>query len=607
MKYRYFLIIIFLFFVSNLGFAQSSNSNDNLSYTIRKVNYFLQNEQNEQALELIKSSEKKIKIGNDTAQIQIYFLYSKYYLFNEDYKNGKTYAEKAYQSSLKAKSELAKAYGLYAMAYYYHQLDMLEIAFNYSQKIINTVDIKKYPELAAQVYYRLYSIHTNWNQAKFTNTYADQTIKYSLESEDYDLLSNAYTAKGFAMENMYKEKHDKAYLDSVNYYFYKAANLDLQFPNKVSYRTSTIAKINLANQYLREYQANKLNFQSTVDSVYKYLGKIEIPEQVDKNYELRANILGIKSQIALAQKDYTTTENLLLQAYYQLLDKNKSNNFYPLFNISTALYNLYYEQEDYKEALNYLKINRAYQDSIFNKDKIREINSLEAKYENEKIKEKIGFLEEENKLKKIQNYLFLAICFLAITTLYFIRKNSIRKIQLQKERAFALEKEKAEAEAQVELEKEKQARLATERKILKLQNAQMQKKVMANSLQIERKNELLNEFKEKFDKLNNSFEAEQALKQENRIEKSLNETVDMFKDINPIFFEKLKELSDNKLTTLDLKYCAYFHLRLSTKEIAQIFNVEPKSIRMTKYRIKKKLNIPKSTNIEDFFEDLLKD
>ena len=66
------------------------------------------------------------------------------------------------------------------------------------------------------------------------------------------------------------------------------------------------------------------------------------------------------------------------------------------------------------------------------------------------------------------------------------------------------------------------------------------------------------------------------LKQEKRMEEALDQSVKEFQEIHPEFFSKLNALSDNKLTPLDLRYCAYIHLKLSTKELATIFNVEPK-------------------------------
>lgn len=45
-------------------------------------------------------------------------------------------------------------------------------------------------------------------------------------------------------------------------------------------------------------------------------------------------------------------------------------------------------------------------------------------------------------------------------------------------------------------------------------------------------------------------------------------------------------------------------MKLSTKEIASQMNVEPKSIRMARYRIKQKLNLGKDEDLDQFIQQL---
>ena len=60
-----------------------------------------------------------------------------------------------------------------------------------------------------------------------------------------------------------------------------------------------------------------------------------------------------------------------------------------------------------------------------------------------------------------------------------------------------------------------------------------------------------------------------------------------------------------KLTDLDLKYCAYIFLKRNTKEMASLMGVEPKSIRMSKYRLKQKLGLDKEEQLEAFVRGLV--
>lgn len=73
-------------------------------------------------------------------------------------------------------------------------------------------------------------------------------------------------------------------------------------------------------------------------------------------------------------------------------------------------------------------------------------------------------------------------------------------------------------------------------------------------------------------------------------------------ELHPDFFNRLSEKAIKKLTLLDLKYCTYLYLKMSTKQIAQALHVEPQSVRMFKYRLKQKFGLDKDVVLEDFWE-----
>ncbi|ULT25979.1 LuxR C-terminal-related transcriptional regulator [Sphingobacterium sp. E70] len=56
------------------------------------------------------------------------------------------------------------------------------------------------------------------------------------------------------------------------------------------------------------------------------------------------------------------------------------------------------------------------------------------------------------------------------------------------------------------------------------------------------------------------------------------------------------------MTALDQKYCAYFYLDMDTKQIANLLHVEPKSVRMTKYRIKQKFGLDSQSNLTNYLK-----
>lgn len=87
------------------------------------------------------------------------------------------------------------------------------------------------------------------------------------------------------------------------------------------------------------------------------------------------------------------------------------------------------------------------------------------------------------------------------------------------------------------------------------------------------------------------------------MEEAWNECKLHFEKVHPLFFSKLKQLS-GELTENDLRLCAYIKIGMRTKEIAQILSVSPESIKMSRYRLKKKLHVPANISIDDFLPGL---
>ena len=76
-----------------------------------------------------------------------------------------------------------------------------------------------------------------------------------------------------------------------------------------------------------------------------------------------------------------------------------------------------------------------------------------------------------------------------------------------------------------------------------------------------------------------------------------------FEDVHPDFFSILKKNSED-ISHKDLKLCAYLKLGLDTKEIANLLNVTPASIRTAMYRMKKKMNVAEEDSLRDYLAQI---
>lgn len=160
-------------------------------------------------------------------------------------------------------------------------------------------------------------------------------------------------------------------------------------------------------------------------------------------------------------------------------------------------------------------------------------------------------------------------------------------------------------------EKEKELKmknLEAEQKIIKLQNEQLgkdmtskNKELAASTMSLIKKNEFLNNIKDQL-KESESSKVKSVIK---TIDKDINEEYnwnlfkDAFNNADKEFFKKIKSKHPD-LTSNDLKLCAYLRLNLSSKEIAPLLNISVKSVEIKRYRLRKKMLLPREVNLTEY-------
>ncbi|MCB0622214.1 MAG: hypothetical protein KDC41_26670, partial [Saprospiraceae bacterium] len=73
--------------------------------------------------------------------------------------------------------------------------------------------------------------------------------------------------------------------------------------------------------------------------------------------------------------------------------------------------------------------------------------------------------------------------------------------------------------------------------------------------------------------------------------------------VNQDFFHRLNERFP-ELTSNEKQLCGLIRLNLSTKEIAAIRNITPRSAEMGRYRLRKKLHLQPEEEIQTFLQEL---
>jgi DNA-binding CsgD family transcriptional regulator len=72
-----------------------------------------------------------------------------------------------------------------------------------------------------------------------------------------------------------------------------------------------------------------------------------------------------------------------------------------------------------------------------------------------------------------------------------------------------------------------------------------------------------------------------------------------FDQVHVDFLKNLRERFP-QLSASDLKLCAYLRMNLSTKEIAPLLNISVRGVEGSRYRLRKKLDLPNDANLTDF-------
>ncbi len=148
----------------------------------------------------------------------------------------------------------------------------------------------------------------------------------------------------------------------------------------------------------------------------------------------------------------------------------------------------------------------------------------------------------------------------------------------------------------------------------KSRNEQLQEKLEANqrelassALYIAQKNELLARLKTQIKELHKLYpeNKHQGLQDiESTLQSSLYLDADWqkfklhFEQVHPHFFDNLQASHPN-LTKNEARLYAYFHIKLSTKEIAALLNIDPASVRRAKTRLYKKMGINNANKADD--------
>ena len=206
-----------------------------------------------------------------------------------------------------------------------------------------------------------------------------------------------------------------------------------------------------------------------------------------------------------------------------------------------------------------------------------------------------------------QTWWFYLICFIGVCFLvYLIILRQKRKYQkaeeyLQKEHLLAIEQ--------------------NEKEIVKLRNENLEaevnfknKELATTTMHLMQRGKLISKIKEELVPIVKTDNVEESPEEFKKILSLINDAdradtdwehfAVHFDHVHANFLSKLKEKIPS-LSANDLKLCAYLKMNLTSKEIAQLMSVTVRAVEVSRYRLRKKLDVSSETNLFDYLMEVV--
>ncbi|MGH1436907.1 MAG: triple tyrosine motif-containing protein [Lewinella sp.] len=209
-------------------------------------------------------------------------------------------------------------------------------------------------------------------------------------------------------------------------------------------------------------------------------------------------------------------------------------------------------------------------------------------------------------LAKSFYFLFAALA-LGGVFVYFSKKIEKERQELEANQAKTLAKKEAEFQQEKEKSEEEIDRLRSENLQSDVKHRTSQ--LASATMHLVQKGEVLLKIKKELVKVHKQASTEENRKKLQKIIHTIDGNIRLdsnweqfeayFDQVHENFLRNLREAYPD-LTPKDQKLCAYLRMNLTTKEIAPLMNISVRGVEISRYRLRKKLDLDTNTNLTDF-------
>ena len=321
-----------------------------------------------------------------------------------------------------------------------------------------------------------------------------------------------------------------------------------------------------------------------------YAESILISESIHSDFSKQTALLDLGEL-------YLETNQLNLAEKYTLEGLGLNKKIEVTIGINRAyenLYKIYKKSNKFEKALKYHEKFMTLNDSIYGVNKVNKISELHSIYETEKKEAEIALQQEEIKtlnqeaeISNLTKSLYAGGMFTFITVsglLFFGFKQRMKKNRIAREK---------------------------QEEIYKQEIAFKKKELTSQTLHLVQKNTFIQELKENLERIKQSpelFKIEfrrlvMLLKKQSAEDKDWEVFKSYFSEVHNNFDNKIKSIASD-ISEKEIRLASFLRMNLSTKEIASMLNVLPESVLKSKYRLKKKLQLDKDTDLNTFLNTL---
>lgn len=446
--------------------------------------------------------------------------------------------------------------------------------------------------------------------------YLLEALKLTEKAGNPRYLANIFTNIGLVY-------HDQNDLDKALDYYEKAlvygeqAN-DLRMMGRVSNNIGIILNAKGLYDGARIYYEQSLEYKAKVNDeigasatqqnlavVYKNLGNLdkanELLQQSRKTKEEAGDLMGLiqvfDTQIGIwiKQKKFAEAMDLLKKSEEILAQINSKE---PYINLFHRYKEYYYARGQYDISEKWQEKKDSIREVLFNETKSNQLATLQAVYELDKKETEIKLLQNERDNQALQRNIIL-ILLIAGAVVVTIVGVWVYQRQRQQKAMFAAQQKLHDAEIQ-----NAQLRESELKRELEYKNREL----TSYTINFVQKGQLFEELKENIASLMNSAETDVAMKlnplkkvvdSNYQIDKEWDDFKFRFEEVHTGFFEQLKA-EYPELSNSDLRLCALLRLNMTMKESAKILGISTDSVKTSRYRLRKKLNLDRDENLTDF-------